>query len=122
MSVSPEYACSLRNPFNDEKEISDMFTILDQALIELDRMNTSLPTPHPVDESRAKEMLKYLKSLGFPLPGDQIRIYGLTKGWSDEYIIRMANWADKINAGDRVVIKHPGQLTEVFKNRLTDHL
>ncbi|MGP3592626.1 DUF1889 family protein [Vagococcus sp. WN89Y] len=99
-----------------------MFTILDQALVELDRMNTSVSAPHSVDESKAKEMLSYLKSLGFPLAGERIRKFGLIKGWNEEYTRKMAGWADKINVGERVVIKHPGQLTELFKNRLTDHL
>jgi len=99
-----------------------MFTIFDQALVELDRMNTSVCAPHPVDESRAKEMLKYLKSLGFPLLGEKIREFGLSQGWNEEYTSKIAGWADKINSGGRVIIKHPGQLTELFKNRLTDHL
>lgn len=99
-----------------------MFTILDQALVELDKMNTSVAAPHPMDESRAKEMLKYLKSLGFPLAGEKIRHFGVSKGWSDAYTSKVAGWADKINAGGRVIIKHPGQLTELFKNRLTDFL
>lgn len=99
-----------------------MFTILDQALVELDRMNTSVPVPHPVDESKAKEMLKYLKSLGFPLLGDKIRDFGASQGWNEKYTTKIAGWADKINSGGRVVIRHPGHMTELFKNRLTDHL
>lgn len=99
-----------------------MPTIQDQALSELDGMNTSTSSPHPQDESKAKEMFKYLKDLGAVLSGDQVRGYGQSQGWNNGYTKKMAEWADKIATGGRVQVKFPGQLTEGCKKTLKELL
>ncbi|KEA54400.1 hypothetical protein DT73_00570 [Mangrovibacter sp. MFB070] len=95
-----------------------MPTIKARALKELDGMNTSTSAPHAQDESTAKEMFKYLKDLGHPLTGSEIIEYGKAKGWNGGFIKKMAGWADKVASGGRVVVKHPGQLTDELKKYL----
>lgn len=99
-----------------------MPTIQDRALEELDGMNTSTPAPHAQDESKAKEMFKYLRELGTVLPGDSVRVYGQSQGWNVGFTKKMAEWADKVASGGRVQVKNPGQLTEACKKRLKGHL
>jgi len=89
-----------------------------RALKELDGMNTSTSAPHAQDESTAKEMFKYMKEQGQPLPGQEIKAYGQAKGWNAGFTKKMAEWADKVASGGRVVVKHPGQLTDGLKKHL----
>ncbi|HGY2794576.1 TPA: DUF1889 family protein [Citrobacter amalonaticus] len=95
-----------------------MPTIKARALKDLDGMNTSTSAPHPQDESRAKEIFKYLKGLGHPLSGSEIIEYGRAKGWNEGFIKKMAEWADKVATGGRVVVKYPGQLSDERKKYL----
>lgn len=95
-----------------------MPTMKARALKELDGMNTSTSAPHPQDESTAKEMFKYIKEQGQPLHGQEIKAYGQAKGWNAGFTKTMAEWADKIASGGRVVVKHPGQLTDELKKHL----
>lgn len=95
-----------------------MPTIKDRALKELDGMNTSTSAPHPQDESAAKEILKYLKGLGNSLTGSEVTMYGQAKSWDAGFTRKMTEWADKIASGGRVVVKHPGQLSDELKKHL----
>ncbi|WP_447857198.1 DUF1889 family protein [Enterobacter ludwigii] len=101
-----------------QMEKPKMPTIKARALKELDGMNTSTSAPHPQDESTAKEMFKYLKDLGHPLSGREIIEYGRANGWNEGFIKKMAEWADKVASGGRVVVKHPGQLSDELKKHL----
>ncbi|HAP81215.1 DUF1889 family protein [Atlantibacter hermannii] len=50
--------------------------------------------------------------------GQEIKAYGQAKGWNAGFTKTMAEWADKIASGGRVVVKHPGQLTDELKKHL----
>lgn len=65
---------------------------------------------HPLDESRTKEMLKFLKSEGVPLDRDAIYDWAIEKGWQAKSAKELADLAGKIDEGKRVVIKYPGRL------------
>lgn len=92
-----------------------MPTIKDRALKELNGMNTSTSVPHPQDESRAKEMFKYLKGLGVSLTGSDVTQHGVAQGWSTGFTKKMTEWADKVASGGSVVVKHKGQLSDSRK-------
>ncbi|MDW3776284.1 DUF1889 family protein [Kluyvera cryocrescens] len=65
---------------------------------------------HPLDESRTKEMLKFLKGEGVPLNRDAIYDWAIGKGWESKSAKELADLAGKIDEGKRVVIKYPGRL------------
>ncbi|WP_222422326.1 DUF1889 family protein [Yersinia mollaretii] len=89
-----------------------MKPILEKAFEYIDGMNTSVSAPHPVDESRAKELLKFLKDEGVTFEGHEILAWGNRNGWDHGFTKKLAGWADKIHSGGRVVIKHPGYLSD----------
>lgn len=67
---------------------------------------------HPLDESRTKEMLKFLKSEGVPLDRDAIYSWAMEKDWQPKSAKELADLAGKIDEGKRVVIKYPGRLSD----------
>ncbi|PWK98454.1 uncharacterized protein DUF1889 [Pantoea allii] len=95
-----------------------MSAIIDKALDYLESMNTSSSAPHPVDEGRAKELFKFLKELGQPISRGDIQGFGTQNGWNAEFTKKMADWADKVAAGGRVQVKHPGYLSENMQAEL----
>lgn len=95
-----------------------MSAVIDKALEYIDSMNTSSSAPHPVDESRAKEMFKFLKEIDNPVSADDIRSHGAQNGWDSGFTKKMAEWADKVASGGRVMVKHPGYLSENMKEEL----
>ncbi|MBU4682034.1 MULTISPECIES: DUF1889 family protein [Cedecea] len=92
--------------------------VIDKALDFIGGMNTSASAPHPMDESTAKEMLKYLKQLGVPASAAEITARGTQEGWNAEFTKKLASWADKIEAGDRVIAKHPEYFSSYMKEEL----
>lgn len=95
-----------------------MSAIIDKALDYIDSMNTSSSAPHPVDESCAKELFKFIYKLGQPISGVYIHNYGAQNGWNSGFTKKMAEWADKVAAGGRVQVKHPGYLSENIQEEL----
>lgn len=95
-----------------------MSAIIDKALDYIDSMNTSSSAPHPGDESCAKELFKFLKDLGQPISGGDIHGRGIQNGWNAGFTKTMAGWADKVAAGGRVQVKHPGYLSENMQAEL----
>ena len=75
-----------------------MPAVIDKALDFIGGMNTSEPVPQSMDESTAKGILKYLKELGVPATP--------------------AEWAERVAAGERLVIKHP----EFFSTYMREEL
>ena len=85
-----------------------MPAVIDKALDFIGGMNTSEPVPQSMDESTAKGILKYLKELGVPAsPAD-------VAGFTD----KVAEWAERVAAGERLVIKHP----EFFSTYMREEL
>ncbi|HEN3245928.1 MULTISPECIES: DUF1889 family protein [Yersinia] len=95
-----------------------MSAIFDKALKHLGAMNTSSSALHPYDESNAKELFKFLASEGIPLSAHEVTMYGNANGWSTGFTKKVAGWADTISSGGRVVVKHPGSLSDEYKDKL----
>lgn len=95
-----------------------MSAVIDKALDYLNSMNTSTFAPHPMDESRAKEMFNFLKNIDNPISADDIRTHGAQNGWDSGFTKKMAEWADKIASGSRVIVKNPGYFSEQMQKEL----
>ena len=95
-----------------------MPTVIDKALDYIGAMNTSVPAPHPMDESTAKGMFKYLKDLGVPASAADVTARGHQEGWNTEFTKKVAGWATKIESADRVVIKNPEYFTSYMREQL----
>ena len=95
-----------------------MPTAIDKALDFIGGMNTSLSVPNTMDESTAKGILKYLKELGVPASPADVAARGQQQGWSAGFTDKVADWAERIAAGERMVIKHP----EFFSTYMQEEL
>ena len=84
-----------------------MPAVIDKALDFIGGMNTSEPVPQSMDESTAKGILKYLKELGVPASPADVAERGQQQGWSAGFTDKVAEWAERVAAGERLVIKHP---------------
>lgn len=74
---------------------------------------------HPLDESRTKEMFKFLHSTGVEIELQAIRRWAVEKQWEKASVKEFTDLARKINSGKRVVINYPGPtvLVEVSKRQ-----
>ena len=96
-----------------------MDKVLERALEHLSVViNTSTGLAHPLDESTAKELFKYLRELGGTLDYSEIYQWSQDQGWADRHSKEIAGLAEKISAGGRVVVKHKGRLNDAFKDEL----
>lgn len=95
-----------------------MPAVINKALDFIGGMNTSVSTPHPMDESTAKGMFKYLKELGVPASVADITARGSEEGWDAGFTEKMAGWAEKIESGGRVVIKNPEYFSSYMQEEL----
>ncbi len=73
---------------------------------------------HPLDESTAKELFKYLHTLGVNLDYFEIYEWARKHGWEERHAKSLAELAAKIGSGGRVVIKHKGRLNDELKKQL----
>ncbi|ERT10887.1 DUF1889 family protein [Photorhabdus temperata] len=94
-----------------------MKPIFKRTLENFNSLNTSVSSPHPSDESYIKEILKFLKNEGNELTSNDIFTWGSSHNWDNQFTKKVSDWADKINSGGRVIIKHP-RLGEKFKQEL----
>jgi len=97
-----------------------MPAVIDKALDFVNGMNTSVSAPHSMDESTAKGLLKYLNELGVPASPADIKARGLKEGWNDGFTQKVAGWAEKIESGNRVVIKNPEYFTDYMREQLRE--
>ncbi len=95
-----------------------MPAVIDKALDFIGGMNTSEPVPQSMDESTAKGILKYLKELGVPATPADVAARGQQQGWSAGFTDKVAEWAERVAAGERLVIKHP----EFFSTYMREEL
>ena len=95
-----------------------MPAVIDKALDFVNGMNTSVSAPHSMDESTAKGLLKYLNELGVPASPADVKARGLKEGWNDGFTQKVAGWAEKIESGNRVVIKNPEYFTDYMREQL----
>lgn len=95
-----------------------MPAVIDKALDFIGGMNTSEPVPQSMDESTAKGILKYLKELGVPVTPADVAARGQQQGRSAGFTDKVAEWAERVAAGERLVIKHP----EFFSTYMREEL
>ncbi|MCZ7832942.1 MULTISPECIES: DUF1889 family protein [Atlantibacter] len=95
-----------------------MPAVIDKALDFINGMNTSAPVPHPMDESTAKGLLKYLNELGVPASAQDVTARGLQEGWDAGFTQKVAGWAEKIASGNRVIIKNPEYFSSYMREQL----
>lgn len=95
-----------------------MSAVLSKALEHLGGMNTSSSAPHPYDESSAKELFKFLAGAGAPVQAHDVTAYGDANGWNPGFTKKISGWADSVSSGGRVVVKHPGSLSDEYKEEL----
>ena len=100
--------------FKDE----NMPAVIEKALDFIGGMNTSASTPHSMDESTAKGIFKYLNELGVPASAADITARGAAEGWDPDFTKKMVGWAEKMESGERVVIKDPEYFSEYMREEL----
>lgn len=99
-----------------------MAGVIDKALDFIGGMDTTVTTPHPMDESTIKGMLKYLKELGVPANAKKIIARGAQDGWNEEFTHKIVTWADRVDAGDHLVIKHPEYFSAYMREQLRERI
>ncbi|MRT12307.1 DUF1889 family protein [Enterobacteriaceae bacterium RIT711] len=96
----------------------NMPAVIEKALDYIGGMNTSASTPHSMDESTAKGIFKYLKELGVPVSAEDVTARANQEGWNAEFTKKVAGWADKIESGNRVLIKNPEYFSSYMQEQL----
>lgn len=81
-------------------------------------VNISTGLAHPLDEARAKELFKALHTEGEPLTYEAIKKFALDNHWPERHADTLAECAQRIGAGDHVVINHPREWGEPTVARL----
>jgi hypothetical protein len=95
-----------------------MTTAIDKALDFIGGMNTTASVPDPMDESTTKGMFSYLKQLGVPASSDDVTARGVQEGWNADFTKKVAGWADKVESGNRLIIKNPEYFSSYMKEEL----
>ncbi|MEW7312535.1 DUF1889 family protein [Buttiauxella gaviniae] len=95
-----------------------MPAVIEKALDYIGGMNTSASTPHSMDESTAKGIFKYLKALGVPASAEDVTARATKEGWNIEFTKKVAGWAEKIDSGERVLIKNPEYFSSYMQEQL----
>jgi hypothetical protein len=95
-----------------------MPAVIDKALDFINGMNTSSSAQHPMDESTAKGIFKYLNQLGTPASAADVFARGAQEGWNPGFTKTLAGWAERIESGGRVVIKNPEYFSSYMKEEL----
>jgi len=97
-----------------------MAAVIDKALDFIGGMDTSASEPHSMDESTIKGMLKYLKELGVPATPTAITVRGNQEGWNTGFTHKIVEWADRVDAGDHLVIKNPEYFSAYMREQLRE--
>ncbi|HEM8070427.1 TPA: DUF1889 family protein, partial [Klebsiella aerogenes] len=74
--------------------------------------------PHTMDESTAKGIFKYLNELGAPASAADVYARGTQEGWDPEFTKTLAGWAERIESGERIVIKNPEYFSSYMREEL----
>lgn len=97
-----------------------MTTVIDKALDFIGGMDTSAPTPRSMDESTIKGMLNYLKELGVPANTADIMVRASHDGWNSGFTRKIVEWADRVDAGDHLIIKNPEYFSSYMREQLRE--
>ena len=81
-------------------------------------VNVATGITHPLDEARAKELFKALRADAEQLTYDAVERLALANGWPERHAKSLAELAERIGHGGRVVIKHPRDWGEPTVARL----
>uniref|UniRef100_UPI000F899707 DUF1889 family protein n=1 Tax=Escherichia coli TaxID=562 RepID=UPI000F899707 len=73
---------------------------------------------HPMNESTAKGIFKYLKELGVPASAADITARADQEGWNPGFTEKMVGWAKKMETGERSVIKNPEYFSTYMQEEL----
>ena len=95
-----------------------MSAVIDKALDFINGMNTSSSALHTMDESTAKGIFKYLNELGAPASAADVYARGTQEGWDPEFTKTLAGWAERIESGERIVIKNPEYFSSYMREEL----
>ena len=96
-----------------------MSELVNRSIRELTSIvNVATGIAHPLDEARAKELFKALHAEGVPLICAGIEDIALANSWSERHAKSLAELAERIGNGGRVVIKHPRDWGEPTVARL----
>lgn len=87
-----------------------------------DIVNVSSGLAHPLDEARAKELLKALHARGESLTYDSVKKLALENHWAARHADDLAELAQRIGNGGRVVIKHARNWGEPTVARLMEEI
>ncbi len=71
-----------------------------------------------MDESTAKGIFKYLNELGAPASAADVYARGTQEGWDPEFTKTLAGWAERIESGERIVIKNPEYFSSYMREEL----
>jgi len=96
-----------------------MPAVIDKALDFIGGMNTSEPVPQSMDESTAKGILNYLNELGTPVSPIAVTERGQHDGWNSGFTSKVANWAERVESGERIVIKNPEFFSSYMREELS---
>jgi hypothetical protein len=100
-----------------------MNPILRKAIETLSRVvNVSTGLSHPLDESRAKELLKGLHKQGIPLNSSDIYSLAIDNLWTERHARKLSELAEKIGNGGRVQIKHSRDWGEPMVKKIISEL
>ncbi len=94
-----------------------MPAVIDKALDFIGGMNTSEPVPQSMDESTAEGNSQIFKRTGRTATPADVAARP-TAGWSAGFTDKVAEWAERVAAGERLVIKHP----EFFSTYMREEL
>lgn len=81
-------------------------------------VNVSTGLAHPLDEARAKELFKALHAHGEKLTHEAVEQLAIANDWPSRHAQSLAELAEHIGTGGRVVIKHPRDWGEPTISRL----
>ena len=85
-------------------------------------INVTTGLSHPLDEARAKELLKALHKQSIPLKYDDVYRLAIENHWSEKNAKNIATLAEKIGNGGRVQIKHPRDWGEPTVKKIISEL
>lgn len=89
--------------------------ILTKAIKSLsETINVSTGLAHPLDDSRAKELLRALRQRGIATPGDEVYSLAISNNWPERHARAFAELAERVDQGSSIRVSHPrdwGELT-----------